>query len=331
LNDDTFAVVEDAQVMGVNLLDGSSRWERSNLNRVYTAMVNANRETLYVSNRYGRIEAFRIAGSQDEGSFASLWQIKLDIVGVPTLMPLPGGGVVVCSRGRVFGVSAAGALLWERDGMGRPFDWALAEDRLILSTMRGEGASMWAVDESGPLAETAQVNGRPVIVGDQLWVYSGDGIYRLDPETLAAGLLYALPDVILWWGDIVALPDGGVLVAHTDAFDKRLIALDADGALRWQRSYAAIVRGQQHLLQLDGRVYLVVQSDTGRSSEVSVFAIDMHSAEFTRIFTGGTLQPRPNDTWVFALDDGRMLLNIGGGSMVALDPGVALEAVLNAD
>jgi len=328
LSDDTFAVVEDATLMGINLLDGSLSWERSNLNRVYNAMLDARRERLYVSNRYGRVEAFRIVDSQDEVSFAPLWQIKLDIVGVPALMPLPGGGVAVSSRGRVFAVSAAGALLWERDDVGRPFDWALVGEQLIFSTTGGEDASLWAVDESGPRAQSAQVNGRPVVVGDQFWVYSEEGVYRLDPETLAAELLYALPKAILWWGDMLALPDGGVLVAHADAFDRRLIALDADGALRWQRSYKAIVRGQQQLLLLDGRVHMVLEHDSSRSSEVSVFAIDVDSAELARIFTGGTRQPQPDDTWAFALDDGRMLINVGGGNMVALDPGVALEALL---
>ncbi len=187
---------------------------------------------------------------------------------------------------------------------------------------------MWAVDESGPLAQTAQVNGRPVVVGHELWIYSEDGVYRLDPEALAAELLYALPTATSWWGDALALPGGGVLVAHTDAFDRRLIALDADGALRWQRSYAAIVHGEQQLLLLDGRVYVVLERDVGEASEMSVFALDMDSAELTRVFNGGTRQLQPDDTWTVALDGDYMLISVGGGSMIALDPGVALEAVL---
>jgi outer membrane protein assembly factor BamB len=217
--------------------------------------------------------------------------------------------------------------LWARDNVSQVFDWALVEDRLVISTMEADG-SMWIVDRSGPRAWAAQVSGYLAVAGDWVWVYDANGIYRLDLETPSAELVYALPTGLLRRADGVALPDGGVLVAHPDAFDKRLIVLNADGTLRWQRSYAEAVHGQQaHLVIIDGRVYLVSQRLTSSSSEVSVFAIDLDSAELTRVFTAGSRDPLPEDTWALPIGDSRILINVGGGHMVALDPLPAFEAV----
>lgn len=110
-----------------------------------------------------------------------------------------------------------------------------------------------------------------------------------------------------------------------------LIALNADGALRWQRSYSNMMQGrQQRLLVLDSRAYLVSQRHNTSSSEVSIFVIDINNAALTRIFTSGSRIPMLKDTWAFAIGDDRILANIGGGSMVALDTRLAIEAVSQA-
>jgi murein DD-endopeptidase MepM/ murein hydrolase activator NlpD len=334
---DTFAAVEDRQLIGINIIDGSSRWSRPVPINVVDAMLDAERSVIYTAEAFGLIEAFR-APDLDDGSAAatvseaaleSMWRVKLDAVRFPTLMPLPGGGVVVSSRRKLIGVSSVGELLWEHEAAGRVFDWALGEDLLIVSTI-GRDNSLWAISESGPIAWAAQKSGRPLVVGDQVYVYDAEGIYLLNPETLAAELLYALPYGSLWLSDMIALPDGGLLVAHTDRFDKRLIALDPDGRLRWQRSFSGIARGQQNLLVLDERAYLVAQDATGSFIEVSVFSIDLDSAELIRIFTLGSRDPLLEDTWAFTIEDNRILINIGGSSMAAFDPRLAIEIVTRA-
>lgn len=337
LNGDTFAAIEDNRLIGVNVLDGSLRWSQSDSIKAANAMINVDRSVIYVVSQFVLIEAFRLPDLQDgnatatfESSLVSMWKIKLGAAGSATLMPLPDGGVMVSSGRKIFGVSPAGVLLWEHDSSARVFDWALADDRLIFATS-GEDGSIWTADESGPMAWQTPITGRPVVVGDQILVYAEDGIYRLNSEALSAELLYALPRGYLERGDIVALSDGGVLVTHKDPFDQRLIALNADGALRWQRSYSNMMQGrQQRLLVLDSRAYLVSQRHNTSSSEVSIFVIDINSAALTRIFTSGSRIPMLKDTWAFAIGDDRILANIGGGSMVALDTRLAIEAVSQA-
>ena len=330
LGGDTYVAIEGDQLIGINLLDGGLRWSLPRPNWASGGMIAADRPLIYVSSLFGQVKAFDMSDLQgadaSESSSEERWEIKLDAGGFSTLMPLPSGGVVVSFREKMFGVSPQGELLWQHDAITRGFDWELTDGQLIVSTPGAEGA-IWRIDESGPIELTEQTNGRPAIAGDRIWVYDEDGIYRLNSETPDAELMYALPIGFLRLGDVVGLPDGGVLVAHTDVLDRRLIALNADGSLRWQRSYSDILRGRQHLLMLKEHAFLVTQYDTNSISEVSIFAIDLSSAELTRIFIGGSRNPVGEETRVSVLDDDRVLINIGGDVLALLDTRIAIEAV----
>ena len=157
---------------------------------------------------------------------------------------------------------------------------------------------------------------------DQIFVYDLDGVYRLNPDTLTAELLYALPRAFSTLGHAVALPDGGLLVAHLDLSDKRLIALNADGTLRWERSISRIVLGLPRLFVIDDNVYGVLRDG-------DVVSIDAASGEVRRIFDVGTRDPLPGETWAFASGADRILIDYRGGSIVAFDPQIALDAMLS--
>jgi len=188
--------------------------------------------------------------------------------------------------------------------------------------------STWMIDQGQPVVLAQGKNGRPVFVGDQVWLYDDDGIYRLQLEPPSVDLMYTLPRGSPMLGDMVPLPDGGgVLVAHTDRSDKRLIALNTDGTVRWQRSFSDITRGLQRLLVLDGRVYLVSHDSFALSNRISIFAIDLNGAELTHIFDGGSRSPWQGDSWALAIGDHRLLISIGGSGMAALDAQAAMEVV----
>jgi hypothetical protein len=263
-----------------------------------------------------------------------VWEAKLGEAGSVTLMPLPGGGIVASFRQKIFGFSAAGTLLWERDSAARAFDWVLSDERLVFSTI-GEGGSMWTADEAGLVAATEPTSGHLVVVDDQVLVLGTNGVYRLDLEALSVDLLYALPKGLLERMDMVALPDGGVLLTHVNTYDRRLIALNGDGTLRWQRSFARSIQGQEHrLLVMDGRPYFVSSDRSAASNGVAVHAVDADGARLTRVFVASGRNPRREGMWVSATGDGRLLLSVssgtGSGSIIALDTGSALEAVLQA-
>ena len=82
---------------------------------------------LYVANRWGTIEAYRLRNIIDDNDeagldFVKMWAIELDAIGSPTLLPLPMGIVL----------PDEGLLLAHRD---------LADERLIL--LNGENNPIW--------------------------------------------------------------------------------------------------------------------------------------------------------------------------------------------
>jgi outer membrane protein assembly factor BamB len=333
LDADTFVALDEDQLMGLNVLDGGLAWRQPLSTRLSDAALDTSRSLIYVASAYGRLQAFHLFDPQDGGggvaspsSLTSTWTIKLEAVGFATLMPLPDGGLAASFRRQMFGVAPTGEVLWRHETDGQVFDWALAGDRLIFST-EGVDGSTWMIDQGQPVTLAPGKNGRPVFVGNQVWLYDDDGIYRLHLEPPSVDLLYALPRGSPMLGDMVPLPDGGVLVAHTDRFDKRLIALNPDGTVRWQRSFSDVTRGLQSLLVLDDRVYLVSLDSFASSNRISIFAIDFNDAQLTHIFDGGSRSPWQGDSWALAIGDGRILISIGGSGLAALDAQAAMEIV----
>jgi hypothetical protein len=183
------------------------------------------------------------------------------------------------------------------------------------------------VGEAEPVSWQIKSGGRLAGLGDQLWFYGVDGLYRLDLPTVSAELVYELPQSLLSMGDIMALPDGGILVDHRDRADRRLIVLEPDGSVRWQRSYAGLVEGNLRLLLLDEAVFVVAIQEGNGTGEVAIYALDLEEAALTHLFTGGTRLSLPEFTQVLPAGQDRLLINIGGGSMALLNPQAALEAV----
>ena len=316
-HEDTYVAVEDSQLIGIDKVDGHVRWRYGNENPIMSAALDARNPVIYVAGVSGQIQALRLpAGSSAAVTPAPLWQITLAAAGTPALMPLAEGGVVASVPGTLFGFGPEGVLSWQRESQGQPVAWALAGDVLWLSTA-SQDSPLWQIDGSGPQLWQAPAGGHPLIAAGQTWLYTSDGLYRLNAEGRTAELQHPLPPGSRWLGDATALPDGGVLLAHADTFDRRLIAFNADGSLRWQRSYGAAVGGKVRLRVLDEELYLIAEDNSGESSTLSVFAIDAAGAGMSRIFTGGTRSNITADTWVLA-GGGQLLLNIGGGNMVAI-------------
>jgi outer membrane protein assembly factor BamB len=295
---------------------------------------------LYTANQYtGRIEAFQLPDQPQSGDpavspLALAWETRLDASGSVMLMPLPNGGVAVSLRERIFGISARGRLLWTFDAPGPVLDWVLLGGRLIASTT-GEDESVWEVDETGMSMAAVPVSGQMIIRGTRLVVYGRDGVYGEGPDKTLTDPLLALPERCLEQGDLVALADGGFLLLHADSADKRLIALDGDGTLRWERSVTRPLRGNQyHLLMVDDYPLLVSHRRSLSSGDLSIFGIEPDRGTLVRLLAAEGWPPRPGDSWAYAIGDSRILLNIGSGAgkgrLVALDTRSALEAVTRA-
>jgi hypothetical protein len=165
------------------------------------------------------------------------------------------------------------------------------------------------------------------MAGDQLYLYTGDGLYHLDDIDASFALLYEFPGSATRSGSLLSLPGGGLLLAHADARDRRLIAFDAAGQLMWQRSYARVSAGLFQPLILGDQVYLLSQDSRTPSNELALYALDTAAPGLTRIFRGGTRSPSASANWSWPVGEHILLVQIGGGSLFALDVEAAARAM----
>lgn len=323
----TLLLVEAGQLLAVNLADGRTlerllddgdREEQF----VAAATVDARNGLIYVAERPRGLAAYRPAA--DSGALEQVWRMEPSEAGVPQLLPLPDGGVALAYRGDMQAVSPEGSLLWTQPLPARPFDWLMTPAGLVWS-QTGAEAAVWLAQGSAPPRKLAAVGGHLAVTDAALWVLAPDGVYRigLQDEEPAAVAVLPLANTLLHRGDIVGLPDGGVLVAAADATSSRLLVVTPDGAVAWQGAVPDAVEGELWLVSQDGETYLLAQRSGGAALDLAIYGVDLDTAVLHRLLVGGSRYPLPTETWLQPLAMGSLLLNIGGGQLVAFDPASA--------
>lgn len=318
LDDGTWVVLEAGQLLGLNPANGRVLWrlEREEGDEVFAAALDAHSRVVYVADRVGNLQAISLRQAQTQPVLTLLWQADLHTPGTPTLLPLAEGGIVAITRQQLWGYDTEGSLLWNEASVGQLFSWTLTDETLFLTTTEAENP-LWQVDGTGLHYWTVPMNGEVVAAADQLWFYTRESLYRLNPATSTAELVYTLPRGLFSLSDALPLPDGGVLLAHADSYDRRLLRFAPDGSLRWERSYAGLVEGTIHLQQVGSGIYLIAQNDSDSASNIRLYSLDVEQPALTYLFHGGTRSSQPTDTWLM-IYGAQLLLNIGGGPMVAL-------------
>jgi outer membrane protein assembly factor BamB len=331
---ETYAYVEKDQLMALDLSDGSLLWSVSIPRITSDVVIDAKQPILYMVARDGELNAYRAPdqalGTEVETSALELlWNRELDARGSLTLLPLPEGGIAVSAREEMIGFSSEGNLIWDVEPFSNEIDWKLSNDQLFLTT-GGEDSALWTITGSGPPELITQPGAKAVMTSQHYVLYNNDGIHLLPPRASEPELTYALPWSLQYSGKMIALSDGSVIVTHSDIYDPRLIVLNPDGSVKWDRSYSAVVPGRPLLLMLDSQPFLLLQDTSTRFGSSALFAIDIDNAELTTVFDGGPVRMYINETWAQAIDDRRILINLWGNNLVMVDTVAALEAVRGA-
>ena len=332
----TFVILEEQQLIGLDSATGEERWSVTPEDRIEAAALDVTRPILYVAGQLGQIEAYRLpdlaVGNSEavpEDTLSSMWVVDLDVVGIPTLIPHPQGGVVLVVWNDAIGLSATGEVLWHEDTFDRTLDWAVAGDQLLLSTV-GRDQSVWAIDKLGPRPWAGLAGGSLSTQADHALLFNDQGLLKLNPGDGSHELLSEWPQDSLRASDVMALEDGNALVVYLSRSDRRLILFDSQGNVVWQRALPDSISGTPTLQPVDGRPYLIIQSESGRTGSISVFAIDTGNITLTCIFNGGTRTPRISQNNFYSAGNGRLFVNIGGGHLVTLDVRVAAESMVAA-
>ena len=335
---DTFLVAEDTGLLAIDSGDGSVAWRAPVADGLTAATLSADGSLAYALSTAGSLLAFDLS----ERTPTLAWELPLDEGNDLALAPMPDGGALVSGWSMVFAekdgkwtlsgqramtaISAAGDIVWQRSWpteitrTGNEDHWVLADGELVLA-VAGNEARVWSIDHEGPALwqrETGELQSQFAAIDGQLWGFDNQSVYRLQPETRSVRLAAQLPTAFPGIEAILPLPDGRLLLAHRDRVDRRLLLLDRDGDLVWDRSYANLDAGIPSLLLADGQPLLLTQNTTRAGSLVDLYSIDIDEPRLTHIFSGGgPAASTPARAW--SDDAGRVILAIPGGSMVALD------------
>jgi len=320
----TLMVVLDGQLAGLHLQDGRTRWKWPEMDRIDAATMSADGDLLLVADQAGKVTALR--PSDTTPPLDRVWEADSGTVGVPWLAPLPDGGVLIATWNRMAALSSSGESLWLARTEGIPERWVPVGDGLLLSG-RGWDGDLWLADAVGLRTLVENLSGIPVNTGGQVWLYAEDGVYRLDLVSGQTTRVYPLSRAYWGLGDAVAWDGKGLLVAHRDTRDTRLILLNGFGEVEWERSVGAVLPGQPLRWIIADRPYLLHQAAANNGLILRLLAVEPGSDHLTQVWYGGSRDNSATVPGALRLDDQRVLISFGSTSTL-VDLAAAYETLV---
>ncbi|HLF88586.1 MAG TPA: hypothetical protein VI451_06570, partial [Anaerolineales bacterium] len=313
-------VIEEGELRTLTIADGRVIWRQELETNFPSVLLSAEAGLVYLADPLGHLEAFTLPTLEMMAEWSNTkvilnhaWELELDVTGSPTLIPLPDGGVIVSVKQRTMAFSPEGEELWIEDELPTLVDWQFDGEQVIISTV-GNSPTLWTATEAGiePFAE--EISGQLAVMDDRVFVYEREGVYRVD-RAGKVEQVYVFGRGI-GMGQMVSLPGGGVLIVHPDLNDTRLLMFDVRGGLVWERSLKGIEGNPVRLLEMKGEVFLLAEESQSSAAILHLYKVDLSEQTLTNIFKGGTRTAIRGGTWGVSLNDGEVLLQIGGGHMV---------------
>jgi murein DD-endopeptidase MepM/ murein hydrolase activator NlpD len=299
---DTLAVVERDRLLVLTADTGAVHWSRPLSDSLRQAVVSADRTTIYLTTISHTLQAIAATGELR-------WQIPFTPTTRSVLIPSAEGGLIAHDGRDLIGLSAAGAALWRSANLPAPSAW-LDDHGDLLFTAGGHQPALYRLDRSGQLVRSAPLGGQLAASADQIFLYAPTAVYRLrdTPE-----LLKTLDRTGYTRGSVIALPDGGVLIAHNGVDGRRLIALQPDGSLRWERSIQRLTGEAPHLVVVNDEVFAL-------TPEGDVWRIDLKWGDAQRVLDGTRLYTLPGSARTVVASNGTLIFDARGGRLIAFDP-----------
>jgi hypothetical protein len=321
LGENDYLILEGGQMIRLDMADGRSNPIDFGREGIDAALRHEASRLLYLADSIGdTLAAYSLP------DLILQWEANLPLNSGVHLLPLPDGGVLAVTRANMTAVSPAGSELWTELLESQLLDWQLTDEALYLTT-DGNNGRLWRIrpDQAEPIVE---LSGKLARHENGLWLYNREGLYQIDLRSgePTTNPIYQLPTGTISRGDLLALPDGNLLLAHADIADRRLLQFDANGRLTWERSYAGEVMGNVTLHLVNGQPYLAANIGSGNDGELILYALDQTQNSLIRLFAGGSRTPIANDMWVTAVSNNQLLINVGSGPLALFDPIAGLIA-----
>jgi outer membrane protein assembly factor BamB len=322
---DDFMLVHDHQIQALDPYDGSIRWSQLITDTIKNAVLDADLAQVYLFDLKGALSANPLTASVEP-----IWTVNLKAMSAADLLPIPGGGVIVADRQRAIALDTDGAIHWEAETHAPVLSWTQVEGGLLLATSDTE-KPLWFVNLNGAAAWNWRISGTLVNHTGRVYLHADDGLYQLDIEQRTGFRVVPLPRGKPSLGDLVSLTNGGLLLIHTDGYDRRLIAFNPDHSVKWERSIKNFTFGKQQLAIQGDSAYLLWAHSTSTGNQINIYAIDLESATLTHILAAGTRISYSNQNLLDPISDRLLFVNVGAGPLGMLDAQEALAVVLNSN
>jgi murein DD-endopeptidase MepM/ murein hydrolase activator NlpD len=324
LDNTTFMLIQEDRFVGIDLFTGDEIWSYQLTKHIKDALLDQVEEQFYISDAVAGLQAYPLPFNDTDGSLPEvlepIWEQKLPSSGRMELMPLPNGGVLVSYKDTLSAFSPNGDLQWEEENRSYLAAWTLAEDILLFTTTDKE-KPLISADNQGLVSWEETLPGIPLAANGYAWLYAEDGLYQLDVADQAAQRVYNLPTALPRRSTAISMSDGSVLLLHTDTHDRRLLAFDNLGTLMWE--FSVPLDGDPQLFELDGEIYLLIKpsfSSRGSYKTLQIFLVDSQNGQLLRIFEGGSRAFNPRYTWISAVNQDRLWIQIGDIGGLLFDP-----------
>ncbi len=300
---------EGRVLTGVDVGDGQAAWHIVVDGPILQAALDAAGAVAYVAQPRG-ISAYAI-----DAATPAIWhQSTADR---PVLLALREGGVAVAADGALRAFGSDGAEHWRVDGVGNVTALAASDRWLVLAGAGTAGA--WPSPASGRTIVRPGLAGTPAVAGDGVFFHAPDGVTWLSLVAPEPPRIHALAAGRLDDGQIVALDDGGALVAHRGPDVRRLIRFGPDGTPVWERDVSVLGRRLPRLV-------VTSQGPFAVGAGGDIVAIDLSTGAATRRFAGIQAEGLVDVPWAAALDDGTVIsrLPLRDGQLVAFEAGATV-------
>ncbi len=318
---DSAVLIHGGEIKAVDPSDGSLLWSQTISETVRVAILDEDNSLVYLLDLSGDLMAYSLPGPSDQ-----LWKSDTNAFSTAELIPFPNGGLLVADRRRAIAVSPTGEIRWQVETFAPVISWAHYRGELIIVTSDTE-KPIWSATESSMTAWDLKINGKLSVSRDILYLYGESGLYRLNPMDQTAVLVKEFSRINLQSIELIARPEGGLLLTRNGLVDRRIMAIDNDGRLIWERSTTALPRGELRIFSLDETPYLLNYYSGARGIQVDMYAINQEANTLIHILTGGSRQAYVRDIWWMPINQDELLVNIGGGTLAAFSPKAALQVI----
>jgi hypothetical protein len=118
---------------------------------------------------------------------------------------------------------------------------------------------------------------------------------------------------------MITLDNGEILLAHMDRDDRKLILINTNGEVEWERSYASLLDGTLKLMQISRLIFILNEQTLSNNRVITIYEVIPEKGELEKVFIGGSRRANAGYTWYHYNDTGEMVVNIGGSSLVGLN------------